>query len=184
MSATVSASDFERIVAVYETLLRRFAQRMSRSREDAEEIVQDAFLRAYRALERMPEHLRQELRLKPWLYTITLNVARNRMRKKSPTVVSLDHVNDAARFLSHYMERETPESALDERASLEAVESALLCVPEHMRATARLKFLEGRTHREIAKTFRQPIGTVKSHVRRAAIVMRRQFALQERVVAA
>jgi RNA polymerase sigma-70 factor (ECF subfamily) len=157
---------------------------MSRNREDAEEIVQDAFLRAYRALERMPENLRQDLRLKAWLYTITLNVARNRMRRKPPTVVSLDHVDDAARFLLNCVERETPESALDERASLEVVESALLWVPEHLRATARLKFLEGRTHREIAKTFRQPIGTVKSHVRRAAIIMRRQFALQRPAVAA
>jgi RNA polymerase sigma-70 factor (ECF subfamily) len=184
VSATVSVSDFERIVGDYEAKLRVFAQRMSRSREDAEEIVQDAFLRAYRALERMPENLRQDLRLKGWLYTITLNVARNRMRRKPPAVVSLDDVDDAARFRLNCVERETPESALDERASLELAESALLCVPEHLRATARLKFLEGRTHREIAKTFHQPIGTVKSHVRRAAIIMRRQFALQHPAVAA
>jgi RNA polymerase sigma-70 factor (ECF subfamily) len=184
MNATVTVSDFERIVADYETKLRLFAQRMSGSREDAEEIVQDAFLRAYRALQRMPENLRQDLRLKGWLYTITLNVTRNRMHKKSPVVVSLDGVDDPARFLSQCVERETPESALDERASLEVVESALLSVPEHMRATARLKFLEGRTHREIATAFRQPIGTVKSHVRRAAIIMRRQLALQEPAIAA
>jgi RNA polymerase sigma-70 factor (ECF subfamily) len=184
VSATVSVGDFERIVGDYEAKLRVFAQRMSRSREDAEEIVQDAFLRAYRALERMPENLRQDLRLKAWLYTITLNVARNRMRRKPPAVVSLDDIDDAARFLLNCVERETPESALDELASLELAESALLCVPEHLRATARLKFLEGRTHREIATTFRQPIGTVKSHVRRAAIIMRRQLALQHPAVAA
>jgi RNA polymerase sigma-70 factor (ECF subfamily) len=184
MNAAVSVTDFERIVDDYQVKLRVFAQRMSGNREDAEEIVQDAFLRAYRALERMPESLRQDLRLKAWLYTITLNVARNRMRKKSLAVVSLDDVDDAARFLSHCTERETPESALDERASLEVVESALLCVPEHMRATARLKFLEGRTHSEIAEAFHRPIGTVKSHVRRAAIIMRRRFALQDPAVAA
>ncbi|MGB8966660.1 MAG: sigma-70 family RNA polymerase sigma factor [Candidatus Cybelea sp.] len=184
MSAAVSVADFERIVGDYETKLRVFAQRMTRSREDAEEIVQDAFLRAYRALERMPENLRQDLRLKAWLYTITLNVARNRLHKKSPVVVSLDDVDDPARFHSLCVERETPESALDERASLEAVESALLCVPEHMRATARLKFLDGRTHREIAMTFHRPIGTVKSHVRRAAIIMRRRFTLQHPAIAA
>jgi RNA polymerase sigma-70 factor (ECF subfamily) len=184
VSAAVSVADFERIVGDYEAKLRVFAQRMTRSREDAEEIVQDAFLRAYRALERMPENLRQDLRLKAWLYTITLNIARNRLHKKSPVVISLDDADDSARLLSLCVERDTPESALEERASLEAVESALLSVPEHMRATARLKFLEGRTHREIAITFRRPIGTVKSHVRRAAIIMRRRFVLQHSAVAA
>jgi RNA polymerase sigma-70 factor, ECF subfamily len=182
--AAVNVGDFERIVGDYETKLRVFAQRMSGNREDAEEIVQDAFLRAYRALERMPERLRQDLRLTGWLYTITLNVTRNRLRKKSPAVVSLDDVDDPARFLPQCVERETPESALDACASLEVVESALLSVPEHMRPTARLKFVEGRSHREIADAYRRPIGTVKSHVRRAAIVMRQHFAEQRPAVAA
>ena len=175
---TVGIPDFERIVDEYQTRLRVFARRITGNREDAEEIVQDAFVRAYRALERMPERLRRDLRLRGWLYTITLNVARNRMRKKLPAVVSLDAVEDPASFLSRYVESETPESVLNERASLEVIEEALRRVPEHMRATARLKFLEGHTHSEIAEVFRQPIGTVKSHVRRAAIIMRRQFALQ------
>jgi RNA polymerase sigma-70 factor (ECF subfamily) len=184
VSAVVGVADFERIVGNYETKLRAYAQRMSGNREDAEEIVQDAFLRAYRALDRMPESARRELRLAGWLYTITLNVTRNRLRKKTPAVVSLDSAADPTWLLSHYVEGETPESVLDARASLEVVESALLSVPEHMRSTARLKFVEGRTHREIANAYRRPIGTVKSHVRRAAIVIRRHFAEQNPAVAA
>jgi RNA polymerase sigma-70 factor, ECF subfamily len=180
MSAAVGIGDFERIVLDYQARLRTLARRVSGNREDAEEIVQDAFVRAYRALPSMPHSVWQELRLKGWLYTITLNVARNRMRKKSPAVVSLDNVDHEAWLLAHCLARETPESALDERASVEAVESALLRIPEHLRATARLKFLEGRTHCEIAASFRRPIGTVKSHVRRAAIIMRRH--LGERAV--
>jgi RNA polymerase sigma-70 factor (ECF subfamily) len=178
VSAAVSVADFERIVGDYGTKLRVYAQRMSGNREDAEEIVQDAFLRAYRALERMPESLRRELRLAGWLYTITLNVARSRMHKKWPAVISLDDLVNPARFLQQCGERETPDSALDERASLEVVEEALRLVPDHMRAAARLKFVDGRTHREIAKRFGRPIGTVKSHVRRAAIIMRRHLGEQ------
>jgi RNA polymerase sigma-70 factor (ECF subfamily) len=178
MNAIVSVDDFERIVGDYQAKLHVFARRMSGNREDAEEIVQDAFLRAYRALERMPKSVRQDLRLKGWLYTITLNVTRNHMRKKSPAVVALDAVDDPARFLSQCVERETPEAALDERASLEVVELALLRVPGHMRATARLKFLDGRTHREIASSFGRPVGTVKSHVRRAGIILRRHLGEQ------
>ena len=178
MSPGVSVADFERIVGDYGTKLRIYAQRMSGNREDAEEIVQDAFLRAYRAIERMPESLRRDLRLAGWLYTITLNVARTRMRKKSPAIVSLDDAVNPLRFLHQWVERATPDSALEERASLEVIEAALRLVPDHMRAAARLKFVDGRTHREIAKSFGRPIGTVKSHVRRAAIIMRRHFGEQ------
>jgi DNA-directed RNA polymerase specialized sigma24 family protein len=64
MNAAVSVGDFERIVGDYQSRLHVFARRMSGNREDAEEIVQDALLRAYRALERMPESVRRDLRLK------------------------------------------------------------------------------------------------------------------------
>src|SRR5205814_1778913 len=74
----------------YERRLYGFALRMTGNREDAEEIVQDAFVRAYRALAKMSPEQRAELRLQPWLYTITLNVTRNRLRGKRPTNVALD----------------------------------------------------------------------------------------------
>ncbi|MBV8374548.1 MAG: hypothetical protein JO302_03480, partial [Candidatus Eremiobacteraeota bacterium] len=64
---------FERIVDDYQRRLYGFALRMTGNREDAEEIVQDAFVRAYRALGKMSREQRAELRLQPWLYTITLN---------------------------------------------------------------------------------------------------------------
>ncbi len=71
---------FESIVDDYQRRLYGFALRMTGNREDAEEIVQDAFVRAYRALAKMDPQQRAELRLQPWLYTITLNVTRNRLR--------------------------------------------------------------------------------------------------------
>src|SRR5271155_435210 len=74
-----SFENFERLVDDYQRRLYGFALRMTGNREDAEEIVQDAFVRAYRALGKMSEQQRAELRLQPWLYTITLNVTRNRL---------------------------------------------------------------------------------------------------------
>ena len=87
---TPGPENFERIVDDYQRRLYGFALRMTGNREDAEEIVQDAFVRAYRALAKMDPQQRSELRLQPWLYTITLNVTRNRLRSKRPTNVALD----------------------------------------------------------------------------------------------
>ncbi|MHB8145248.1 MAG: RNA polymerase sigma factor, partial [Vulcanimicrobiaceae bacterium] len=81
---TTRTERFETIVDEYQRRLYGFALRMTGNREDAEEIVQDAFVRAYRALAKMSPQQRAELRLQPWLYTITLNVTRNRLRSKRP----------------------------------------------------------------------------------------------------
>ena len=81
---TPSVDRFERIVDEFQRRLYGFALRMTGNREDAEEIVQDAFVRAFRALGKMSPEQRSELRLQPWLYTITLNVTRNRLTVQAP----------------------------------------------------------------------------------------------------
>src|SRR5207245_4916500 len=63
---------FEQLVRTYQDRLYGFALRLTDSRQDAEESTQDAFVRAYRALERYPAERRRELRLRPWLYQIAL----------------------------------------------------------------------------------------------------------------
>jgi RNA polymerase sigma factor (sigma-70 family) len=95
---------FESIVDDYQRRLYGFALRMTGNREDAEEIVQDAFVRAYRALAKMDPQQRAELRLQPWLYTITLNVTRNRLRSKRPTNVALDALADPDALLNETQE--------------------------------------------------------------------------------
>ena len=79
-----SVANFERIVDDYQRRLYGFALRMTGNRGDAEEIVQDAFVRASARLGKCPLEQRSDLRLQPWLYTITLNVTRNRLRSKRP----------------------------------------------------------------------------------------------------
>src|ERR1700749_3657830 len=99
-----SVDNFDRIVDEYQRRLYGFALRMTGNREDAEEIVQDAFVRAYRALLKMDPKQRSELRLQPWLYTITLNVTRNRLRSKRPTNVALDALADPDALLNETQE--------------------------------------------------------------------------------
>lgn len=165
---------FESIVDEYQRRLYGFALRMTGNREDAEEIVQDAFVRAYRALNKMDPEQRAELRLQPWLYTITLNVTRNRLRSKRPTNVALDALADPDALLNETQEGpDQPEAIVERGTDMALVEQALLQLPMHLRAAATLRFIEGRSHPEIAEILDQPIGTVKSHVHRAVRILRR-----------
>lgn len=166
---------FDKVVEEYQRRLYGFALRMTGNREDAEEIVQDAFVRAYRALAKMSAEQRGELRLQPWLYTITLNVTRNRLRSKRPANVALDAMADADAVLRSATREgpPQPEKILEQNADMALVEQALLQLPMHLRAAATLRFIEGRSHPEIAEILDQPIGTVKSHVHRAVRVLRR-----------
>ncbi len=169
-----SVETFDRIVDDYQRRLYGFALRMTGNREDAEEIVQDAFVRAYRALGKMSDEQRDELRLQPWLYTITLNVTRNRLRSKRPTNVALDSLADPDALLRESLEGPPrPEMIVEQNAEVALVERALLQLPMHLRAAATLRFIEGRSHPEIAEILHQPIGTVKSHVHRAVRILRR-----------
>jgi RNA polymerase sigma-70 factor (ECF subfamily) len=169
-----SLERFDRIVDEYQRRLYGFALRMTGNREDAEEIVQDAFVRAFRALGKMTDEQRAELRLQPWLYTITLNVTRNRLRSKRPTNVALDALADPDALLNNTQEGpEQPEQVVERGTDLALVEQALLQLPMHLRAAATLRFIEGRSHPEIAEILNQPIGTVKSHVHRAVRILRR-----------
>lgn len=169
-----SVERFESIVDDFQRRLYGFALRMTGNREDAEEIVQDAFVRAYRALGKMSPEQRAELRLQPWLYTITLNVTRNRLRSKKPTNVALDALADPDALLRDSLEGPVqPQMVVERDADMALVEKALLQLPMHLRAAATLRFIEGRSHPEIAEILHQPIGTVKSHVHRAVRILRR-----------
>jgi RNA polymerase sigma-70 factor, ECF subfamily len=172
--AAPSVENFDQIVDDYQRRLYGFALRMTGNREDAEEIVQDAFVRAYRALGKMSLEQRADLRLQPWLYTITLNVTRNRLRSKRPTNVALDALADPDALLRESNEGPPqPETIVEQNAEVALVEQALLQLPVHLRAAATLRFIEGRSHPEIAEILHQPIGTVKSHVHRAVRILRR-----------
>jgi len=174
LKAVPGADSFERVVDDYQRRLYGFALRMTGNREDAEEIVQDSFVRAYRALGKMSPEQRAELRLQPWLYTITLNVTRNRLRSRKPTSVALDALADADALLRESLDGPPqPETIVEQNAEVALVERALLQLPMHLRAAATLRFIEGRSHPEIAEILNQPIGTVKSHVHRAVRVLRR-----------
>ena len=165
---------FERMVRVYEDRLYTFAHRLSGNPEDAEEIAQDAFVRAYRALKTYEAERIRALSLKAWLYQITLNVARNRARGKRANHVSIDEQGSDGR--AAWEPEDDPDSRPDSRfekgrrrADIATLVSGL---PERYRSALILRYMEGLRLEEVAAVLKQPLGTVKSNVHRAVNALR------------
>ena len=162
MTAAASAS-FDALVTAYRRRLNRYALHLLKNREDAEEAVQDAFMRAYRDLEKQGTTVPDNTRTKAWLFKITLNVVRNRLRRKRLTQIVFDESNHS----------ECWESALVDRiATFALVERAICALPFHLLESARLRYIEGLTPTQIARRCSLPVGTVKSHVCRARRLLR------------
>jgi RNA polymerase sigma factor (sigma-70 family) len=133
--------------------------RLTRDRADAEEITQEAFVRAYGALERYPAEQVRGLALRPWLWTIALNLCRNRARsrRRRPAEVALgDHDGRAT--------GSTEDEAI--AAADHAWRRRLETLAEPVRAAVVLRHVVGLGYDEIAAALDRPTGTVKSDVHR------------------
>jgi RNA polymerase sigma-70 factor (ECF subfamily) len=141
------------LVERHYTEMYGYAFSVLRDERAAEDAVQDSFERALAALGRYPEGRLRAMRLRPWLYRITLNVTRNRLRRRRE--VTLEDVSavggagsDGAR-----------EDVMD-------VLAALVRLPERQRVAVTLRYLQDLPYREISVVTGWPEGTVKTLVRR------------------
>jgi len=155
---------FERMVHEHQDRLFALGFALTGNRHDAEEVAQDTLLRAYRALVTYsPDRIRQ-LKQKPWLHRIAVNVARNRYRGLRPRLVELNgSEQDAA---------PGPESRAMRRAELDDVAASLAALPHRYREAVVLRFVEDLPYADVAEALGQPIGTVKSKVHRALKILR------------
>ena len=163
---------FEELVEAYTGRLYGLAWRVTGSREDAEEAVQDALGRAHGALlgSYSPERVRS-LALKPWLYAVTLNAARNRRRGRR-VHQSLDAPRGDGAVLDPAAETPGP-PALAERAELAAaIEAALGELSERQRTAIVLRWIEGLTYDEAAAVLGRPAVTIRSDVHRGLRALR------------
>lgn len=174
---------FERLVRVFQDRLYAFAHRLCASREDAEEVVQDALVRAYRALKSYPAERVRALALQAWLYRITLNVARNRMRRQRPLHVSIDNGSGAAQraWDSPDDPSERPDSRFEQGQRRADIASLVATLPERYRSAIILRYVEGLSLEEVADILKQPLGTAKSNVHRAVNMLRRAITDSRRV---
>lgn len=172
---------FQRLVLAYQDRLYAFAYRVTGSRLDAEEIVQDAFVRAYRALRGYPEERVRELDLKPWLYRITLNLCRNRLRGRRVATVSLDQETDDGALDLPEDQGLRPDSIFEREERRGELARLVAALPERYREAVLLRYMEGISYAELASLLGQPVGTAKSNVHRGIELLRSAMVARESV---
>lgn len=171
---------FERLVVTFQDRLYTFALRLTGSPPDAEEIVADVFVRVYQALAGYPAERIQTLALKPWLYQITLNVFRNRVRGRRLQLVSLDQTHEHVAQAGSASAVSQADIAL-ERAEFHTMLAArIAALPERERTAVVLRHVQELGYREIATLLRQPVGTVKANVHRGIRRLREALTTDDR----
>jgi RNA polymerase sigma-70 factor (ECF subfamily) len=163
---------FERLVLTYQNRIYGFALRLAGRPRDAEEIAQDAFVRAYRALATYPAERVRALRPRAWLYQITLNVFRNRVRSAALREVPLEGDDGAPAYNVESDHQERPEVAAETAERRRELAARLARLPEHFRVAVVLRHVDGLAYHEIADLLDQPTGTVKAHVHRGTLLLR------------
>lgn len=158
---------FELLVAKYQRRLGRLISRFVRNPAEAEDVTQDAFIKAYRAL----PAFRGESAFYTWLYRIGINTAKNYLvsqGRRSPTSTSFDAEEaEALEEATLLHEVATPENELMSKQVVEVVNASLQELPDDLRTALTLREIEGLSYEEIAAVMDCPIGTVRSRIFRA-----------------
>src|SRR5260370_11213172 len=162
---------FRQLAQVYQQRLYLLALRLADRPDDAEDIVQEAFIRAYYALKGTPTHKVSILNLWKWLITITLNIFRNRRRKREQPVISLDLPENGI-ALDIADQALGPDEAAYWHAWRYKLEGHIASVPAPSHARIDLYLFDKLRYAEIAEVLEQPIGTVKGHISRAKYLLR------------
>lgn len=158
---------FGMLVDKYQRKLARLLSRMIRDQAEIEDIVQESFIKAYRAL----PNFRGDSAFYTWLYRIGINTAKNYLVSmgRRPTVSTDIEIEDAENFDSggELRTMETPESALMTKEIAQTVNDTVAGLPDELRTAITLRELEGLSYEEIATIMQCPIGTVRSRIFRA-----------------
>ena len=158
---------FELLVSKYQRKLSRLLSRFVKDQAEVEDVAQEAFVKAYRAL----PSFRGDSAFYTWLYRIGINTAKNylvAMGRRAPTVTEFN-AQEAEEFDGGNQLRDinTPESLLMTKQIANTVNEAMEQLPEELRAAIQLREIEGLSYEEIAAAMECPIGTVRSRIFRA-----------------
>ena len=158
---------FGMLVEKYQRKLGRLLSRMVRDQAEVEDVVQESFIKAYRAL----PNFRGDSAFYTWLYRIGINTAKNYLVSmgRRPQVSKDIEIEDAENFEDGDELRtlETPESSMMTKEIAQTVNDTMMALPDELRTAITLRELEGLSYEEIATLMNCPIGTVRSRIFRA-----------------
>ena len=163
---------YELLVIKYQRRIERLIGRMVRDSSLVEDIAQETFIRAYRAL----AQFRGEAQFYTWLYRIAVNTAKKALvdLKRDPVVSESalkggggDDEDETSVMENELTSAETPETVLAAKEIAATVNSAMEALPEELRQAVTLREIEGLSYEEIAEVMNCPIGTVRSRIFRA-----------------
>jgi RNA polymerase sigma-70 factor, ECF subfamily len=147
------------------------ALRVLGNSHDAEEVAQDALVRAYRAMAGYPPARIRDLRLRPWLATIVVNLCRNRTRRRMPATTSLDPLVERGRE-PVAGDAADPAGAAVRAAEREQLAALLIGLPDRYRIPVVLRHVDDLSYAELAEVLGRPEGTVKAQVSRGLVLLR------------
>ena len=165
---------FAELVGLYQDKLYHMAYRMLNNRQEAEDVVQEAFLRVYNNLERYDENMK----FSTWIYRIATNLCIDRLRKRKPSY-SLDAESNEFEGLDGYSmipsDNRTPESEtlLSETQSI--IHQAMATLPPKYKTVMVLRYLHELSLQEIGDALGMPVTTVKTRVHRGREFLRKKL---------
>ncbi|GCE30730.1 RNA polymerase sigma factor [Dictyobacter alpinus] len=168
---------FQLVVIHYQNRLYTFAYRLCNSQQNAEDIVQEAFVSAYVTLENYPPERIRLLKLQAWLYRVTLNVYTHWLRKTRLHIVPLDLTENNPPL--HIEEQ--PEILFEQLETQKELGQLLAKLPERYRIIITCYYFEHLSYQEIATLLDLPLGTVKSAISRGIRQLRTFFEENNRV---
>lgn len=158
-------SAFDALVLKYQHKVLKLVQRYVRDPAEAEDVTQDAFIKAYRAL----PGFRGDSAFYTWLYRIAINTAKNALVSagRRPMTYDLDGEGNGPDLSQRLRDPDTPERLLLTDEIRSTVNRAIDALPEDLRTAIVLRELEGLSYEDIARTMECPVGTVRSRIFRA-----------------
>jgi RNA polymerase sigma-70 factor (ECF subfamily) len=167
------ADSFNALIRRWERPIYALAYRTIGREEDARDVCQETFLRAFRAL----PGFRGQAKFSSWLYRIALNLCRDWMRReRRAPIVQMPEDTDLIELASAAEPSESIEDLVARRDMSRIVERAMALLPEEQRTAIVLKEYHGLTFQEIADMLGCPLSTVKTRVYQGLVVLRRELA--------
>lgn len=158
---------FDLLVLKYQRKIMRLLSRMIRDPGEIEDVAQEAFIKAYRAL----PQFRGESAFYTWLYRIAINTARNWLAQNNrrPSTPSAQENEDGETFdaTDNLTDSSNPESEMASRQIADTVNKAINDLPEDLRNAIVMREIDGMSYEDIAESMSCPIGTVRSRIFRA-----------------